>query len=351
MSSPLAVEHPFHTLGDAPYLLAATGKPTPTTPVWFQRQAGRHLPEYHQVRRPGSILDTIQIPELDAEITLQPVRRYGVDAAVLYSDIVTPLAAIGVGVDIEPGVGPVTDPPIRAAADVARIRPLEPGDVAHVTETVRILAGELSVPLLGFAGAPFTLASYLIEGRPSRTHGRTKAMMFGEPDRWHELCERLADVAVEFLRLQVLAGASALQLFDSWAGALDPATYATYVAPHTRSIFERVADLGVPRAHFGVGTGELLGAIAETGPDVVGIDWRVPLDLARDRVGDRAVQGNLDPAVCLAPPAVVEAATREVLARNGDRPGHIFNLGHGVLPETDPAALVRIVETVHGDRS
>ncbi|MEM9036433.1 MAG: uroporphyrinogen decarboxylase [Actinomycetota bacterium] len=351
MSSALAADHPFHTFGDAPYLLAATGKPSPTTPVWFQRQAGRHLPEYHEVRRPGSILDTIQVPDLAAEITLQPVRRYGVDAAVLYSDIVTPLAAIGVGVDIEPGVGPVTDPPIRSAADLARLRPMEPGDVQHVTETVRILARELPVPLLGFAGAPFTLASYLIEGRPSRTHGRTKAMMLGEPKLWHELCERIADIAVEFLRLQVVNGASALQLFDSWAGALDPATYATHVAPHTRAIFERVADLGVPRAHFGVGTGELLGLIADTGPDIVGIDWRVPLDLARDRVGDTAVQGNLDPAVCLAPIPVVEAATRDVLARNDGRPGHIFNLGHGVLPETDPAALRRVVEIVHGDRS
>jgi uroporphyrinogen decarboxylase len=321
------------------------------TPVWFQRQAGRHLPEYHEVRRPGSILDTIRIPELATEITLQPVRRYGVDAAVLYSDIVTPLAAIGVGVDIEPGVGPVTDPPFRSAADLGRLRPLDADDVCHVTDTVELLAAELSVPLLGFAGAPFTLASYLIEGRPSRTHGRTKALMLGEPTVWHDLCERLADIAVEFLRLQVLHGASAVQLFDSWAGALDPATYATHVAPHTRSIFERIADLGVPRAHFGVGTGELLTLIAETGPDVVGLDWRVPLDVGRSRIGDRAVQGNLDPAVCLAPIPVVEAATRDVLARNGERPGHIFNLGHGVLPETDPAALARVVEIVHGDRS
>ena len=343
----LPADHPIHGFGAAPYLLAATRQPSPTTPVWFQRQAGRHLPEYHEVRRPGSILDTIRVPDLAAEITLQPVRRYGVDAAVLYSDIVTPLAAIGVGVDIEPGVGPVTDPPIRSATDLARIRPLEPGDVAHVTETVGILARELPVPLLGFAGAPFTLASYLIEGRPSRTHGRTKAMMLGEPALWHELCERISDVAVEFLRLQVMAGASAVQLFDSWAGALDPPTYERHVAPHTRSIFERIADLGVPRAHFGVGTGELLTLIAATGPDVIGLDWRVPLDVARDRLGDIAVQGNLDPAVCLAPLPVVEAATRDVLARNAGRPGHIFNLGHGVLPETDPAAIARIVEVVH----
>ncbi|MEM8903066.1 MAG: uroporphyrinogen decarboxylase [Actinomycetota bacterium] len=349
MTTALPPDHPFHTFGDAPYVLAATGKPTTTIPVWFQRQAGRHLPEYHEVRRPGSILDTIRVPDLAAEITLQPVRRYGVDAAVLYSDIVTPLAAIGVGVDIEPGIGPVTDPPIRGAADLARLRPLEADDITHVTETVAILARELPVPLLGFAGAPFTLASYLIEGRPSRTHGRTKAMMLGEPALWHELCERIADIAVEFLRAQVLAGASAVQLFDSWAGALDPPTYATHVAPHTRSIFERVADLGVPRAHFGVGTGELLTLIADTGPDVVGLDWRVPLDVARDRLGPEiAVQGNLDPAVCLAPIPVVEAATRDLLARNAGRAGHIVNLGHGVLPETDPAAMARIVEIVHG---
>ncbi len=344
----LSPSHPAHRLADAPFVRAARGRSVETVPVWFQRQAGRHLPEYHEVRRPGSILDTIRVPELAAEITLQPVRRYGVDAAVLYSDIVTPLAAIGVGVDIEPGVGPVTDPPIRSAGDLQRIRPLEADDVAHVTETCAILAGELDVPLLGFAGAPFTLASYLVEGRPSRDHGRTKALMLGEEATWHELCGRLADVAVAFLRAQVEAGASAVQLFDSWAGALDPATYERYALPHSQRVMDGVADLGVPRTHFGVGTGELLGLMASAGCDMVGVDWRVPLDAARERLGpDVAVQGNLDPAVCLAGPDVAERATLDILARNAGRPGHVFNLGHGVLPDTDPATLARVVEVVH----
>jgi uroporphyrinogen decarboxylase len=313
------------------------------------RQAGRSLPEYRAVRGSGSILDAIHDPELSAEITLQPVRRYGVDAAILYSDIVVPVAAIGFGVDVAPGVGPVVEQPFERAADLERLRPLDPeGDTPYVLETVRILAEELPVPLIGFAGAPFTVASYLIEGRPSRTYAKTKALMHGEPAVWHQLMERLADLAIVSLRSQVDNGARALQLFDSWAGALAPPVYEEFVLPHSRRVFAEVADLDVPRIHFGVGTGELLGLMADAGADVVGVDWRVPLDVARRRVpAGKALQGNLDPALVLAPQEVVDAAVRDVLARNAGHPGHVFNLGHGVLPETDPAVLERVVELVH----
>lgn len=318
-------------------------------PVWFMRQAGRSLPEYREIRGVGSILDAIADPELSAEITLQPVRRYGVDAAILYSDIVVPAAAIGFGVDVAPGVGPVVEHPFESAADLQRLRPLEPEiDTAHVLETVRILVRELTVPLIGFAGAPFTVASYLIEGRPSRTYTRTKALMHGDPQLWHALMERLADMAIASLRSQIDNGAAAVQIFDSWAGALAPPDYERFVLPHSRRVFEGVADLGVPRIHFGVGTGELLGLMADAGADVVGVDWRVPLDVARTRVpAGTALQGNLDPALCFAPWEVTEAAVRDVLRRNAGHPGHIFNLGHGVMPETDPTVLERVVELVH----
>jgi uroporphyrinogen decarboxylase len=344
---------------DAPFLLACRRQPAPHTPVWFMRQAGRALPEYRALRGTGSILSAIASPELAAEITLQPVRRYGVDAAVLYSDIVVPVHAIGFGVDVQPGVGPVVESPFSSKDDLARLRPLEPSeDVPYVLETVRLLASELphSVPLIGFAGAPFTVASYLIEGRPSRDYARTKSLMHTAPELWDALMERLADLALSFLRAQVAAGAQAVQLFDSWAGALSARDYARFVQPWSARIFSGLADLaeaGVPRIHFGVGTGELLGLMAAAGADVVGVDWRVPLDEARRRVGPSvAVQGNLDPALCLAPWEVVEAETRRVLLEGAAGPGggvgHIFNLGHGVLPETDPDVLARIVEVVHG---
>ncbi len=313
------------------------------------RQAGRSLPEYRDLRGDGDILDAIAEPELAAELTLQPVRRYGVDAAILFSDIVVPLAAIGLGVEIVAGRGPVIDRPFRAHEDLARLRPLEPEvDLAHVLETVRIVVGESDVPLIGFAGAPFTLASYLIEGGPSRTFGRTKALMHGEPELWHQIVDRLADIALATLRAQVNAGASAIQLFDSWAGTLSAADYATFALPASRKVLEGVGDLGVPRIHFGVGTGELLGLMSEAGADVVGVDWRVPLSVARRRIGTgKAVQGNLDPAVCLAPVGIVIKETTRVLLDAGGEPGHIFNLGHGVLPETDPGVLAQVVETVH----
>ncbi|HVF76623.1 MAG TPA: uroporphyrinogen decarboxylase [Acidimicrobiales bacterium] len=337
-------------LQSSSFLRACRQEPVDRTPVWFMRQAGRSLPEYRAVRGQGSILDAIRVPDLAVEITLQPVRRYGVDAAILYSDIVVPVAAIDFGVDVAPGVGPVVAQPFASKDDLGRLRPLEPEvDTPYVLEAVRILAGELDVPLIGFAGAPFTVASYLIEGRPSRTYAKTKALMKGEPSTWFALVDALAELALTSLRSQIDAGASAIQLFDSWAGALSPRDYAEYVLPASRRIFEGLADTGVPRLHFGVGTGELLGLMASAGADVVGVDWRVPLDVAVERIGpDKAVQGNLDPAVCLAPWEVVEAETRAVLDAGRAAPGHVFNLGHGVLPETDPDVLKRVVEVVHG---
>ncbi|WP_229924924.1 uroporphyrinogen decarboxylase [Streptomyces sulfonofaciens] len=328
---------------------ACRREPVPHTPVWFMRQAGRSLPEYRKVREGTSMLESCTIPELVTEITLQPVRRHGVDAAIYFSDIVVPLKAIGVGLDIKPGVGPVVDRPIRTRADLAQLRDLTPEDVPYVTEAIGMLTAELgTTPLIGFAGAPFTLASYLVEGGPSRNHERTKALMYGEPDLWSELLDRLARITAAFLRVQIEAGASAVQLFDSWVGALAPADYRRSVLPASSKVFAAVAGHGVPRIHFGVGTGELLGLLAEAGADVVGVDWRVPLDEAARRVGPgRALQGNLDPAVLFAPEEAVRAKAAEVLDAARDLEGHVFNLGHGVLPTTDPDALTRLVEFVH----
>jgi uroporphyrinogen decarboxylase len=341
-------------LADAPFLRACRRQPVDHTPVWFMRQAGRSLPEYRAARGTGSILGAIAQPDLAAEVSLQPLRRYGVDAAILFSDIVVPVHAIGFGVDVVPGRGPVIERPFRGPADLERLRPLEPGtDVPYVIETVRLLRAELEpqgVPLIGFAGAPFTVASYLVEGGPSRTFAKVKALMHGEPELWAALLARLADMAVAFLRAQVEAGASALQLFDSWAGWLSPAEYERFVLPSTRAVLAGLGDLDVPTILFGVGTGELLGLMATAGADVIGVDWRVPLSEARRRVGpDHAVQGNLDPAVCLAPYPVVAEAARAVLSEAGSAPGHIFNLGHGVLPETDPDVLAGVVELVHAE--
>jgi len=334
---------------DSPFLAACRAEPHDRTPVWFMRQAGRSLPEYRAIRGSGSILNTIADADLSTEITLQPVRRYGVDAAILFSDIVVPAHAVGFGVDVRPGVGPVIDRPFECRADLERLRPLEPEtDTPYVLETVRQVVADGSVPLIGFAGGPFTVASYLIEGAPSRTYGRTKAMMLGDPELWNALMERLADMAIASLRSQIDCGASAIQLFDSWAGALSPPVYERCVLPFSRRVFEGVADTGVPRIHFGVGTGEILHLMADAGADVIGVDLRVPLDVARLRLGpDTILQGNLDPAVCLGPLDVVEAEVADVLRRNGDHPGHIFNLGHGVLPEMDPAVLAHVVDQVH----
>jgi uroporphyrinogen decarboxylase len=317
------------------------------------RQAGRSLPEYRAIRERHGMLEIVRNPELAVEVTLQPVRRYGVDAAVLFSDIVVPLVGVGVDITLEAGTGPVVHEPFRTAADVMRLRPLEAeADVPFVLEAVRLLAKELGeVPLIGFAGGPFTLASYLVEGGPSKTYARTKALMYGEPATWHALVDALAGIALASLRAQVEAGAAAVQLFDSWVGALSPSDYERYVAPASARVFAGLADLGVPRIHFGVGTGQLLEQMLRVGADVVGVDWRVPLDEARRRLGEGvAVQGNLDPARCLAPWDAVAEGIADVLARNAGRPGHVFNLGWGVLPQTDPDVLARVVELVHAGR-
>lgn len=315
------------------------------------RQAGRSLPEYRAIRGTGTILDAIADPDLSTEITLQPIRRYDVDAAILYSDIVVPAHAIGFGLTVTPGVGPEVEKPFRHEDDLARLRPLDPeADTPYVLETVRQLVAELDRPLIGFAGAPFTVASYLIEGRPSRDYVNTKAMMFANEPLWHALCDRLADLAITSLRSQIDNGASAMQLFDSWAGSLSPAQYQRYVFPHSQKVLDAIADTGVPRIHFGVTTGELLPQIAATGADVVGVDWRVPLDAARDRVGPgKALQGNLDPTVAFAGAEIACDAARAVLAANAGNPGHVFNLGHGVMPATDPDVLTEVVRVVHAE--
>jgi len=314
--------------------------------VWFMRQAGRYLPEYSGARGDRDILAAIREPELAAEITLQPLRRMPLDAAIVYSDIMAPLAATGVDVRIEPGIGPVLSEPIRDDAGVRRLRPLEPeADEAYALETIRLLRKELDVPLIGFAGAPFTLASYLVEGGPSRDHARTKALMLGEPETWAALMDALTQIARAHLLAQAEAGVQAVQLFDSWAGALAPDDYRRSVQPWVRRILQ---DLPVPSIHFGVGTGELLGLIREAGGDAIGVDWRVPLDLAWERIGaGRAIQGNLDPAVCTAPWGVVEREAIVVLERAAMRDGHVFNLGHGVLPQTPVENLQRLVDLVH----
>jgi len=313
------------------------------------RQAGRSLPEYRRLRGTGSILDAIRSPDLAAEITLQPVRRYGVDAAILFSDIVVPLAAIGVGVEIVPGRGPVIAEPFRAEEDLARLRPLvAEEDLPYVIETVGILAGELAVPLIGFAGAPFTVASYLVEGGPTRDFVKTKRLMHQAPALFTALLERLADLALAFLRAQVQAGAAAVQLFDSWAGALSRDDYRRFVLPASARVLGGLADAGVPRIHFGVGTGALLDLMTEAGADVVGVDWRLPLSQAAAYVGrPLPLQGNLDPALCVAGIEAAAPAARAVLREGAGLPGHIFNLGHGVLPETDPDVLARLVDLVH----
>jgi uroporphyrinogen decarboxylase len=344
-SAPLPEAHT--ALHDSAFLRAARGEPTPYTPVWFMRQAGRSLPEYLRVREGTTMLEACTRPELVTEITLQPVRRYGVDAAIFFSDIVLPLKAVGVDLDIVPGVGPVVERPVRTLADVEAIPDLTPEHVPYVTEAVAGLLGELgATPLIGFAGAPFTVASYLVEGGPSKDHARTKALMFGDPDLWAALMDKIAGIAAAYLEVQVAAGASAVQLFDSWAGAVTRADYEQFVMPWSAQVLERVGRTGVPRIHFGVGTGEILDLMGDAGADVVGVDWRVPLAEGVRRVGGRVVQGNLDPTLVFAPTEVMLDRAREVLEAGAAAPGHIFNLGHGVIPATDPDQLARLTEFV-----
>ncbi|WP_191837627.1 uroporphyrinogen decarboxylase [Catellatospora chokoriensis] len=347
MSSVTDTSPTGRTAGSA-FVRACRGQSVPHTPVWFMRQAGRSLPEYRSLRAGVRMLESCRQPDLVTEITMQPVRRHGVDAAIFFSDIMVPLDAAGVDLDIVAGTGPVVAEPVRTLADLDRVRPLDPAAVSYVDEAVRMLTAELlATPLIGFAGAPFTLASYLVEGGPSRNHTKTKAMMYGNPQLWHALLDRLADITLTFLKVQIAAGVSAVQLFDSWVGALSEADYREYVQPHSRKVLDGLADAGLPRIHFGVGTGLLLPAMAQAGADVIGVDWRTPLDQAAKQVPGHPLQGNLDPAVLFAPWEVVEREVRRVLAEGRTAPGHVFNLGHGVLPETDPTVLTRVVELVH----
>lgn len=346
--------HSRRQLSDAPFLVAAKGGVPHRRPVWFMRQAGRSLPEYRELRAGIGMLQSCFDPELVCEITMQPIRRHDMDAAILFSDIVVPLKAAGIDLDIVAGVGPVVANPVRDTADVRALPRLRAEEVGAVTAGIKLLLDELDqVPLIGFAGAPFTLASYLVEGGPSKNHERTKAMMLADPDTWHQLLGVLTDITIEFLRAQIDAGVDAMQLFDSWAGALSLAQYREYVMPHSERVFTELAGAGIPRIHFGVGTGELLGAMGEAGADVVGVDWRIPLTDAIRRVGPgKALQGNLDPAVLFAGPAAIEAEVRRI-AHEADEAitlgatGHIFNLGHGVLPATDPTVITDTVTLIH----
>jgi uroporphyrinogen decarboxylase len=333
---------------DARFLRAARGLSVDATPVWFMRQAGRALPEYRQVRERATLLEITRDAGLCAEVTLQPVRRLGVDAAILFADITTPLAGLGVDFDIREGVGPVIEHPVRTLDDVRALRPFEPeAAVPALLEAISIIRRESPVPLIGFAGAPFTLACYLVEGGPSRDFGRTKRLMHEDPATWAALLDVLTDTTIRYLRSQVAAGAEAVQVFDSWVGGLSPLDYERRLLPWMRRLFAGIADLGVPTTHFGVGTAGILGLQAYAGGDVIGLDWRIALADGRRLVGDRAVQGNLDPSLLLGSWEAVEEAARWVLDQNDRRPGHVFNLGHGVMPGTDPDHLARLVDLVH----
>lgn len=335
--------------GESPLIRAYRGERQPTAPVWFMRQAGRSLPEYLAVREGTEMLDACLTPALASEITLQPVRRHGVDAAILFSDIVVPVRLAGIDVRIVPGRGPVLESPIRSAADVLKLRPIDPDVLAPISEAVAMTVAELgSTPLIGFGGAPYTLASYLVEGGPSKDQLRARAMMYSDPHAWAALLNWCADVTGAFLRAQVVAGASAAQLFDSWIGSLSRRDYQKRVAPHSRRAFDALRGLDVPRVHFGVGSGDVLDLLPGIGANVVGVDWRLPLDEANERLrGAVPLQGNLDPALLAAPWETLSAHLADVLERGAAAPAHVLNLGHGVPPDTDPGVLTRIVATVH----
>jgi uroporphyrinogen decarboxylase len=337
---------------DSALVRAYRGQRPEQLPIWFMRQAGRSLPEYRELRVGTAMLDACLAPELSSEITLQPVRRHGVDAAIFFSDIVIPVKLAGVSVEIVPGRGPVLENPIRTAADVAALRPLEPDALAPIIEGVQRTVAELgTTPLIGFAGAPFTLASYLVEGGPSKDQMRARALMYSDPQTWATLLNWCADITGEFLRAQIMAGASAAQLFDSWVGSLSEVNYLKRVAPHSKRALSALRGLDVPKVHFGVGSGEVLHAMHGIGADVMGVDWRIPLDEANRRLGGGVpLQGNIDPALLTAPWKVLEAHVRDVVDRGRDAPAHVVNLGHGVPPDTDPAVLTRIVQLVHSIR-
>ena len=351
----LAPTHPWyaHDTAASTLVRAANGTPSSHTPVWFMRQAGRSLPEYRKAREGTTMLDSCLRPELAAEITCQPVRRHGVDAGIFFSDIVVPMRLAGIGVEIVPGTGPVVAHPIRTEDDIAALESLSSAAydeaLTPIREAVALTVSELqATPLIGFCGAPFTVASYLVEGGPSREYLHTKAMMYSRPDLWNRLATWVADRSGRFLRAQVLAGASAVQLFDSWAGGLSLEDYTAHVLPHSKAVFDNVIDLPVPRIHFGVNTSELLAAMREAGATVMGVDHRLPLDVANERLGGTTpLQGNLDPALMFSSEAARRAGVEKVLSRGANAPGHIFNLGHGVPPNTDPAVLTETVAMVH----
>lgn len=333
---------------DSRFLRACRCGPVDRTPVWFMRQAGRAQPEYRALRERYSLLEICRHPDLVAEVTLRPVEQWGVDAAILFADITLPLLPMGVRFDLEDGGGPRMHRPVRTPADVDALHPFAIDDtIAAILDAIRLIRKASPAPLIGFAGAPFTLASYLIEGGPSREFVATKTVMLREPALWHALMTRLTDAAIDYLRAQVDAGAQAVQLFDSWVGCLSPDDYARAVAPYSRRIFEAVAQTEVPAIHFGTGTAGLVDAMARAGGDVIGVDWRIDLADAWARIGARGIQGNLDPAALLAEWDVVRDRARRVLEQAAGRPGHIFNLGHGVLPQTPPEMLHRLVEFVH----
>ena len=340
------------TMTGAERLLAACRRqPVDSTPVWFMRQAGRCFPEYRELREKYDILAMTKTPELAAEIALMPVEQLGVDAAVMFADIMLPLDGMGVPFYIEPEIGPIIPSPVRTDAEVDALRVIEAEEATpYVFEMVRILKRELGqrAALVGFSGSPFVIACYMIEGRPSRDYARARALMLGSPDLWHRLMGKLTEVIVRYLRAQVEAGIQVAQLFDSWVGVLSPQQYEEFALPYSRRIFAEMAATGVPTIHFGTAAASLLELMASAGGDLVGVDWRVPLDDAWARIGyDRGIQGNLDPAILLAPFEVIREGAKDVLRRASGRPGHIFNLGHGVLPDTDPDDLARLVDLVH----
>jgi uroporphyrinogen decarboxylase len=335
---------------DSALIRAYRGERSASLPVWFMRQAGRSLPEYRALRAGGAMLDACLTPEIASELTIQPVRRHGVDAAIFFSDIVIPAKLAGVSVEIVPGKGPVFEHPIRTASDVAALRPIDPDALAPIREGVAAAVGLLGpTPLIGFAGAPFTLASYLVEGGPSKDQQRARTLMFSDPHAWAALLNWCADIAGEFLLAQIEGGASAVQLFDSWVGSLSEVNYLRRVAPHSRRVFDHLRGLDVPKVHFGVGSGEMLHAMHSVGAEVMGVDWRVPLDEAERRLGGGVpLQGNIDPALLAAPWPILEAHVRDVVDRGRSAPSHVVGLGHGVPPDTDPDVLTRMVELVHG---
>ncbi|WP_028610295.1 uroporphyrinogen decarboxylase [Paenibacillus harenae] len=319
-------------------------------PVWYMRQAGRYDPDYRKIKEKYSLLEICRQPELAAEVTMMPVRKLGVDAAILYSDIMNPVASIGIDFDIVANVGPVIANPIRSADDVERLKPIDvEGDLGHVLETIRLLDRELEVPLITFAGAPFTIASYLIEGKPSKNYLRTKEMMYSEPELWHELMRKLGDMVIAYLRAHIAAGGKAFQLFDSWVGALTPADFRQFVLPTIERIFAELSDIEQPKIYFpGVSSGELLPTLHQVKADVIGLDWRVTIEEGRRRLGGGfAVQGNLDPTVLTAPIRVIESYAKEIIDSGIDEPGFIFNLGHGLFPEASIEKLAELTAFIH----